>query len=313
MIANPVALRLKRTYLKDPASLPIFTPNVNNSPICLKKRLRSTLSAVCDLVSTYKTAPGLYSHNMNEDTKINDFQTVIRQILEIYENTEELQVSGEDAVRMAKLHGLLAHTFGMTRAALVLIDNRQIAASNVLARVALEHAVFAQWAHLHWNGLVGLSQAEVITYRKLFNGLKTRFRFSQSIKDFYAATMKKPKDVHLEVKKFYEMCNSFVDGDELYNFYRLLSGYVHPGNLTKRLYHDIPAEGQPIMLRWHAHDQGLLPTLHNLTLSVALAAWIYEDLRDGKPRLVELQSIAAQVDISVPLVLKSATHRSGEN
>lgn len=125
--------------------------------------------------------------------------------------------------------------------------------------------------------------------------------------------MKKPKDVHLEVKNFYEMCNSFVDGEELYYYYRLLSGYVHPGNLTGRLYHDIPAVGRPIILRWHAHNQGPLTTLHNLTLSVALAAWIYEDLREGKPRLGEIQSIAAQVDIEVPLVLKLSVPPTGAN
>ena len=119
----------------------------------LKKKFHSTFSAVRGLVCPYKTAPSLYPDNMDEKQKINDFQAAIRQILKIYENTEELQVSGEDAVRIEKLHGLLAHTFGMTRAALVLIENKQIAASNVLARVALEHAVFAQWAHLHRNGL----------------------------------------------------------------------------------------------------------------------------------------------------------------
>lgn len=241
---------------------------------------------------------------MSEEQKTKDFQAAIRQMLAIYESSQEFVVSGEDAERLAMLHGLLAHTFGMARAALLLIDGKQFAAANVLTRVALEHGVFAQWAHLHPKGLVGLSQAEVLSYRKLFNGLKEGFDFPQNFIDFYEAKMTKPENVASEVTWFEGMCNSFVDGENLYYFYRLLSGYVHPGNLTGRLYRDIPSDKGPITLRWHAHSESQLPVLHNLTLSVALVAWIYEDLRESKPRLGEIQSIAEQVGVSVPLALK---------
>jgi len=241
---------------------------------------------------------------MDEVEQIKDFRAAIGQILGIYESSQEFVVSGEDAERMAMLHGLLAHSFEMTRAALLLIDKKQWAASAVLSRVAFEHAVFAQWAHLHPNGLNGLSQAEVLSYRKLFNGLKEGFNFRQEFKDFYGQEMKKPEKVASEVTWFEGMCNSFIAGENLYFIYRLLSGYVHPSNLTGRLYRDFPENGGPITLRWHAQHVGLIPELQSLALSVALASWIYEDLREGKPRLGEIQSIAAGVGVEVPLVLK---------
>lgn len=240
---------------------------------------------------------------MDEAQKIKDFLAALRQMLDIYEGAETFEVAEEDLVRMAMLHGLLAHTLEMARAAITLVNNKQVTAAEVLTRVALEHAVFAQWAHQHPEGLDGLSKAEAITYGKLFNGLKDGFDFPQEVADFYEAKMQKPKNVPVEVTWFEGMCKSFVDGENLYYFYRLLSGTVHPGNLTGRQYRDYLVEGGSIRLRWHAQMADPIPVLYTLTLAVALVAWIYEDLRKGKPRLGEIQSIAALVEITTPLTL----------
>ena len=242
-----------------------------------------------------------------------NFQDFIRQMLAIYECAETLVVAEENTVRLAMLHGLLAHTFEMTRAALTLIASKQVIAAEVVARVALEHAVFAEWAHLHPEGLNGLSQKEIISYGKLYIGLKDGFDFPQEVADFYKTKMQKPKDVAPEINWVKNLFESFVDGESLYEIYRILSGPVHPGNLTGRQYREYLVDGGEITLRWHPQLADELPVLHTLAHSVAYASWVYEDLREGKPRLVEIEAIAALGGISVPLVLKPVANPMEES
>jgi hypothetical protein len=66
---------------------------------------------------------------------------------------ESITVGSEDERRLLLLHGLCAQAVNHVRAALVLIEAGMTRESMANARVALEHAVTAQWAHLTEDGL----------------------------------------------------------------------------------------------------------------------------------------------------------------
>ncbi len=241
---------------------------------------------------------------MTQEISPEAFKSAIHELLAIYEGDDALVVTPGEEARLAMIHPLLAHTFEMARAVLMLIDASQVSAAKALSRVAMEHAVFAQWVYQHPEGLLGLSAKEAASYRKLYNGLKEGFVFPDEIAEFYETKMKNPIGIPSDDQPFEQVCLCFEDGKDLYRIYRLVSGSVHPGNLTAREYIEYSGDGSQVTLRWKAVMSDPIPPLHITALSVSLAASIYEDLREGKPRINEIESIATSVGIKVPLVLK---------
>lgn len=231
-----------------------------------------------------------------------DYRRAIAELQALHERSEQFSIAGSKAARFMVLNGLIEHTLTLTSSAMFLLDNAMQPAAMPLIRAAFEHAITAQWAHLHPAGIEGFI-AEANRNQRNFVAAASR-------------TPRAPEEVHeiLETfsdatqppaaaRRFEEMCKQFDPTGELYLVYRYLSGWVHPGAATIHNYSKYDTESLTFTapLR-RPHEFDVYMALYPAAFAVILASGVYEDLRRGKPNKSTVERVASSVGL--PRLLK---------
>lgn len=240
---------------------------------------------------------------MLEDIKSADFRLAIEELLKLFWDSDQTTFNGANQGKLVAVHGLIAHSLNMAEAGLLLMDQDRGDAAKPLARVALEHAVTAQWVHLQERGVEGLAAKVVNTFRKIYSGKPQSYEFPSEVDELYAE-LQKPENYPKEIDIFEQMCNDFNEGQPIYPLYRILSGSVHPGNFTLTEYIVADSENGSIELLQRSKKSDPTVALHTLTIAVVLAMGVYEDIRQGKPNEAFVREIANKVGLSPLLTLQ---------
>jgi len=241
---------------------------------------------------------------MLEDIKSADFRLASEELLKLFWDSGQTTVDGANQRKLIAVHGLIAHSLNMAEAGLLLIEQNRGDSAKPLARVALEHAVTAQWVHLQERGIEGLTARVISSFRKIYTRKPPGFQFPTEVDELYAE-LQKPENYPREVDVFEQMCNAFNEGRPLYSLYRVLSGSVHPGDFTVTEYIIADSESRTIELLQRSKKSGPTVALHALTLAVVLAMGVYEDIREGKPNEALVREIANKVGLPPLLTLRS--------
>ena len=232
-----------------------------------------------------------------------ELRSVIDDLLHLHQATPSITVGRGKIQRLMLLHGLVEHSLVTVRAGLILWDAGDRAGFPVLARVAFEHALVAQWVHTDPDGLEGfmtLTDNKQRKFLKTLPEMAERADELQAALDAYGDHMASPPEMH----SFEQTCQAFDPSGWMYLMYRVLSDYVHPGQGTFDRYvthSDDPAE--PATLRIRPFDPNPDAALTTLTLATVLASGVYEDIRRTKPNKAAVKRIAARVGMTPLLEL----------
>lgn len=198
-----------------------------------------------------------------------------------------------------------AHALGQVRAALILLDAGLAFVADANARVALEHALLAQWILLTDGG----DEAVVSEVRRQFRAKVVDITTFIELPEHLAPGDPVASDG--PARRFLQLCDRFSppiasDSDRgrkqklLYTMYRGLGGAVHPSTRTWEQYFNWDDSGVSGLTKDGKPGPGidLMPAL---ALSAVLAVDAVEELRVGKPRLGKLGDLAKKYGLPASL------------
>jgi hypothetical protein len=237
---------------------------------------------------------------------------VCREFLELHSNSQSISVGHAKAEKLMLIHGLVANTILMTRGALLLIDQNLLHAAKAQTRIALEHAVTAQWIHLHPNGVASFKA-------------KSKEKYGRYIREA-SKVMDVPQDIHQAfdelpgfaqpaqgIHDFKSTCDDFVGVEWFYVIFRTLSGAIHPSNAT---IHDYLRTDEASSVGYSLLDtpdfKDPRPLLFTLALSCSLSVAVFEDLRKSKPNKKKIKAIAAKLQLPTLLTLKKGPSKTSK-
>jgi len=205
------------------------------------------------------------------------------------------------------LWGLIAHSIAQAQAALVLVDDPRLSVcGEVNARVALEHALLAQYVHAHPDGIAQLEQLLAFHTRTLAESLKDFPTQDPELAEFLEDTLSHPRVKRPAIGDIGALLREFDPTGTLYVPYKLLCQTAHPSSSTITRYLVIEEGQRPQHMRQVAPPEDKRPVLWAITLAVLLALGVQEDLRRTKPNKARLRSVAASVSMAPLLDLASA-------
>lgn len=202
--------------------------------------------------------------------------------------------------------GLIAHALSQAEAALVLVDDPRLAlCSEVNARVAFEHALLAQYVHLHPEGQEKLRQLTAFHSRKLAESMKD-FPMDEALAEAQYDLLSKPKPKRPDIADMATLLRAFDPTGTLYVPYKLLCQTVHPSGSTMTRYMVLDEDEGPRQMRQFAPLDDKRAVVWTITLAVLLALGVQEDLRRTKPNKKRLRVLAATIGMT-PLLELAAT------
>lgn len=230
-----------------------------------------------------------------------DYRAAIQSVLGLFYGLTAARVAHRRATDMKLLHGMVAHCNNIASAALKLLDDADdhSAAVAPLVRIALEHAMTAQWIVTQPDGqrqFMQQSSYKSAKFHKLTD--KVGAEIPVEVREWYADRPAPQQSASLtQVRKMFEA----LDPSEWsYVEYAHLSSLTHPSAAEVVMYLDTRAEPPGLLLR-PAHDRRAL--LFTLARAVVLANAVYFDLLRGKPNKAAISKIAR--DAHLPLWLSS--------
>lgn len=229
---------------------------------------------------------------------------VTESLIAFHNQSGSINVGRKKVERLYVLHGMVSHSIEAADAALKLIDLNHSHMAKAMARVAFEHAVIAQWTHLHPEGVQSLQEKVSISYRNYYREVDRLIKMPEDIQKAFEE-MVFPDSNPTELRSFENTCNSFKDTEWFHTTYRILSGAIHPSNSTMKEYFQENPENPTIpVLRTKVNVADITPILFTLALSCALATGVYEDIRRSKPFKKKVRAIASVADLPTMLVLR---------
>lgn len=202
--------------------------------------------------------------------------------------------------------GLVSHTIAQAEAALVLVDDARLAlCSEVNARVAFEHALLAQYVHLHPEGHEKLGQLTAFQSRRLAESLKD-FPMDEGLADAQRELLSQPKIKRPDIADMATLLKAFDPTGTLYVPYKLLCQTVHPSGSTMTRYMVLDEDEHPRQMRQYALLDDKRAVVWTIALAVLLALGVQEDLRRAKPNKPRLRDLAATIGMT-PLLELAAT------
>ena len=211
-----------------------------------------------------------------------------RALLERWRVTAPFVVDGESARKFNAVYPVVAHTMAQVAASLTLRDQGLVYAARVNVRVALEHALVAQWVvHTHQgeDALIGsMSRLHRNTVRDLSEG-------GAVIPPELQADLNHPLgEPQLKVEV---IADRFDGGTKsIYGLYRHLTGAVHVSLATLAAYIKWQGEDQNTALRVSAESDADPEQVLALAWSAVLALSAVERLRSGQPYLAAVHKLA---------------------
>jgi hypothetical protein len=199
-----------------------------------------------------------------------------------------IEVAEEAKAKFPVCFPLAAHSLRQVHAALVLLRAGQpfVAAANT--RVALEHALAAQWVLLTYGG-----EQRLVRHMEAGHLMQAK-EFSNAVGDppeLKDIVRRSPADGSARSYSVQMVCKRFSEDGLLYNLYRHLGQAVHPSLETLRAYLDV--------YKLNSHKVDPAGTLHvppDLYMSVGFSAVMAVDtverMRLGQPGLAAIAEIA---------------------
>ena len=229
----------------------------------------------------------------------------IESFISFHNSSGSINVGRKKVERLYVLHGMVSHTIEAADGALQLIDGNHAHMAKALARISFEHAVIAQWTHLHPDGVQSLQEKVSISYKNYYEEVNRLIKMPEEIQAAFEQ-MVFPDSAAVDLRKFEKTCNAFRDTEWFHTTYRILSGAVHPSNSTmKEYFQDNPTDPNIPILKTKVSIQDTTPILFTLALSCALAVGVYEDIRRSKPFKKKIREIASSVELPTMLTLRS--------
>lgn len=226
-------------------------------------------------------------------------------LIRLYESEDSISVLREDSTKIQVLHGLCQHAVNQGRAALVLLDADLSGQAVVNIRVALEHAVTAQWALLTPNGIGRLESGA-----KKKSSLYYESANLNMIIDTTAMGKTAGWNELDQFPNFSSICDELdsthdpkvaKSGTLRFEYVRL-SQSVHVTGSTIAGYLGVNQETVTTTLNCDQADRFAVPNLCDLAMALAMSCWVVESLRAAPNRLGEVERIASEVNIPASLV-----------
>lgn len=164
-----------------------------------------------------------------------------------------LSISTTHEMRFRVGFPLAAHALNQVAVALEMRDRRPLVAASC-ARIALEHALAAQWVLLTRGGpetLVKHMEANYLARTRAFAGAirddpaLSQFVDGADLAAFSAVAARVPAPGQERSWRMEQIFRRFADTDLFYDMYRELSGAVHPSYETLETHLDLAADGAP--------------------------------------------------------------------
>ncbi len=217
----------------------------------------------------------------------------IAQCVEVLRSSSEFTVGASKQQRFLVIHSLVATTFAMVEASLLLIDSDMVAAAVPNVRSAFEHAITIQWLHRQPGAVEDfVNESQRHTNAVLRTGVgNLGWDVPQELLD--RMHEKLPK-IDGRIGKFEQMCREFDPTDGLDVYYRGLSSQTHPTMEAAAHYVFQKSDGEIGLLTRSKMDD----TAHLIwacALSSVLALACREDLVRTKPNKSRVVKIAASV------------------
>lgn len=232
-----------------------------------------------------------------------EFAQVVKDLVSLNESIPSVSVGRANQERLLVLHGLVAHTLNCADTAVMVIEQGRHHAAKPLVRVALEHAIVAQWVHQHPEGIDAFLSKANKSYRTYYRSASKVVQIPKDVQASFDA-MPDPGEIPSAVSNFEQTCRVFDPSGNLYLVYRTLSGAVHPGNATLRDYlQGDPYTNEDLALLTYPEERDTRPDLWAAALAAVLASAVYEDIRRGKPLKAKVCDIADRVGIPTKLEL----------
>lgn len=199
-----------------------------------------------------------------------------------------LSVAGEDTVRFRSMYPIARHALAQVGAALTLHDTGRSFEASANARVALEHALLAQWIVLTADSETLLANSIDKSHSLMLRGLEP---FAQSIPADLRPLLVLPTAAR--VPPMDQICGRFDRSGLLYTMYRGLTGAVHLSGASVAEYVSVNGETGAIVL--HPKPRSRMPPTDfekALGWAAVLAKAALEMLLDDDSDLVEVAAIA---------------------
>jgi hypothetical protein len=227
-----------------------------------------------------------------------DFRRIAESIINLYESATDIQVADDQSTELLVLHGICSQAVNQARAALKLIDAGYAREAVANVRVALEHAVTAQWGHyvpeMHGRLLEGAKRQAADFYSAAGEYLGAT-DFEGKVEE-WGKCKGLPK--FRQIMERVDGSRSVGQGFLRFN-YALLSRQVHVTSGAVSSY--LSFGDQNITLNRSATDPNAQGTMFALAMAVALSVYVVEDLRTDKSRRNQVDRLAEDV---VPCTLE---------
>jgi hypothetical protein len=233
------------------------------------------------------------------------YKSFIEDLLNIDTNSQQFSVGRAKAAKYTLIHPIVAHSISMSRTSLQLIKEGNLFAAMALARIAFEHAVVAQYAHLMPSGLDGIRAKTYSDYKVNLEAAKEIYPIPQAVLDNFEEMpeMFRPS----ELRSFKNTCDLFNESKSLYAIYVFMSAPIHPGNKTQNAY--LYYENEDQLMPTATLQMGVVESdetiLHTLLVSLLLSQFVYEDIRKSKPYMFKIKQISKNSGIPYALTIRS--------
>lgn len=237
-----------------------------------------------------------------------DYRRFISTLLELDNKSVQFTAARAKIGKLVQIHPLVAHSLSMSRSALHLIEKGDDFAAMALSRCAFEHSIYAQYVHLHSNGVEHLRAKVYSDYRLKFEAALGVYEISDEIRENFKniPSLNRPQ----EFGSFKNLCNQFSESKHLYAIYCFMSAPIHPGNAMASVYihYKDDESALPDAFLGRASLDSNLSVYHTLLVSLLFAQFVYEDLRKSKPYMHIIKKCSVESGVPFQLTPKLAPY-----
>lgn len=226
-------------------------------------------------------------------------------------NAGPLQVEmrpGREQGQFVVTYGLAAHAHRLAKAALLLLENGLTLEAAPTVRSLYEHSLTAQWVGQYKDGAAGFTHEYLRARRAtvetlLRTGRQSAREKAQQMEDIdpWEDT---PHDAEKPARHFGMLCQELNVTEELYAYYRIMSGMAHP---TGHIVDSYVESVDPLVVSREpqGHEQAS-SSLYLCCVSLVLAGRALDWLDRSHPRREKLRRAARTLGIKPELQLSEA-------
>ena len=242
-------------------------------------------------------------HN-NEPTEV-DYLSFLSEMHQTLESVEDFSFTDENHATLLGLHALLAHVVHLTKVGADLYAQGSYVPAFILARVALEHAVYAQLVSQHPSGFEGLIGLVTRSNAGAVKQAQAVLEVPMEILD--ALGESKTYEKVPEFTRFIHAVEAFSESDFLMLMYGNLSQFVHPSNSLFNTYLPDGFESSEVSLEPKVQNESR--ATHVMAFSLALALGAFDARTQSDQFAANIRTKAMKLGLQLMLKMKA----KGEN